>query len=75
MRLYINLSGHSGVQAYEVGPDWIDVRWTDGIYRYAAAKVGAGNVEKMKRLASLGRGLNTFINQHPRVKDGAERID
>jgi len=75
MRLYINLDGNSGILAYEPAPDWIDIRWADGLYRYRAARVGAKNVEQMKLLAMQGRGLNTFINQHPRVRDGAEHID
>ena len=75
MKLYINLDGNSGILAYEPGPNWIDIRWADGTYRYTADKVGAGNLAKMKVLALQGRGLNTFINHHPQVRDGAERID
>ncbi len=75
MKRYLNLHGDSGILAYESGRDWIKIQWDDGTYRYAAKKVGADNVKKMKRLATMGQGLNTFINQHREVWEGAERID
>lgn len=75
MKHYLNTDGDSGILAYECGRDWIDIRWADGIYRYTAQKVGLTNVREMKRLAATGHDLNTFINQHARVRDGAERID
>ena len=75
MRPYLNLSGGSGVRAYDLGPDFIEVQFHDREkpYRYASERVGRENVEQMKKLAVTGRGLSTFINQHPEVKNGYER--
>jgi hypothetical protein len=75
MRPYLNLSSTSGVRAYDLGPDFIDVEFhdRDKPYRYRSRRVGRENVEQMKKLAMAGRGLGTFINQHPEVKNGYDR--
>lgn len=63
MERYKNLSGDSGVVAYEIGPDFIRVRFSDGeIYLYNYASAGPHNIEHMKQLARSGQGLNSFIN-------------
>jgi hypothetical protein len=66
MQTYKNLSGTSGVIAYELGPDYIDVEFKDGVYRYNYAIPGRQLVETMKTLAASGEGLATFINQNVR---------
>ncbi|SPK71403.1 protein of unknown function [Cupriavidus taiwanensis] len=64
MESYRNLSGKSGVIAYELGPDHIRVRFADGhVYTYDYRTTGRGKVEQMKRLATAGRGLCSFISQ------------
>lgn len=64
---YKDLSGNSGVRAYEIGGDFIRVWFVDGEgYEYDARKPGARHVREMKRLAAAGRGLATYINQHVR---------
>jgi hypothetical protein len=63
MERYNNLSGDSGVVAYEVGPDFIRVQFSDGaVYLYNNASAGLHNIEHMKQLARNGQGLNSFIN-------------
>ena len=64
MERYKNIDGDSGVYAYECGPDYIDVQFssTGKIYRYSYRSAGVENVEHMKILASIGTGLNAFIN-------------
>jgi hypothetical protein len=65
MKRYRNLSGGSGVSAYDIGPDSVAVRFLDGtVYVYSYASAGRDKVEEMKRLALAGRGLATFISQH-----------
>ncbi|MFZ1326590.1 MAG: hypothetical protein WAT67_11335 [Candidatus Contendobacter sp.] len=65
MQLYKNLSGHSGVKAYESNKDAIIVEFTTGgSYLYTHNSAGAAHVENMKQLARLGKGLNTYINQN-----------
>jgi len=72
---YLNLSGESGIQGYDLGPDFIEVQFPgrDQPYRYTNSRVGRENVEHMKRLAVSGRGLSTFISQHPEVRSGYDR--
>lgn len=63
MQRYKNLSGDSGVYAFEIGKDHIRIQFkeTDRIYQYSHRKAGAANVEQMKRLALAGRGLSSYI--------------
>lgn len=63
MEPYRNIAGNSGVVAYEIGPDYITVEFSDGgTYRYTYASASMENVERMKGLAQAGQGLNTFIS-------------
>ena len=64
MERYRNRGGNSGVVAYEIGPDSITVKFSDGsIYLYTYQSAGSANIEHMKRLAIDGEGLNNFINR------------
>lgn len=70
MPRYKDTDGDSGIYAYEIGPDWIEVEFSRGttrFYRYTYASAGSGHVEMMKKLAAQGDGLNTFIRAY--VKD------
>lgn len=63
MQRYRNLSGSSGVRAFENGVDYIKVQFKDGmIYTYNYIRTGATKVERMKSLAARGSGLNSYIN-------------
>jgi hypothetical protein len=63
MELYKNLGGNSGVEAYEIGNDFIKVLFKDGsVFLYDYAHTGQVAVETMKLLALNGQGLNSFIN-------------
>ena len=66
MKTYKNLSGDSGVVAYEIGKTFIRVKFAgeSGIYTYDHKRPGKDPVEKMKALALKGKGLSTFISQH-----------
>ena len=71
MSTYKNLSGNSGVVAYEIRQEAIVVVFNDGHcrnYQYDYASAGRLNVEEMKRLAVLGQGLNTFIMNNVRKR-------
>jgi hypothetical protein len=68
MKRYKNRSGDSGVVAYEVGADHIDIKFRNGdVYRYDVDIPGAGHIENMKLLALAGQGLSTYISRY--VKD------
>ena len=74
MQRYRNPSGTSGVREYEIGPDFIVLRWSrPKLYTYTYASVGERNVEEMKRLALKGSHLNKFINEHPEIRGGFVR--
>ncbi|GHA48512.1 hypothetical protein GCM10007103_31750 [Salinimicrobium marinum] len=73
MKTYGNLSGTSGVTAYEIEDEGILVEFNrDKIYRYTYTSAGRGAVEMMKTLAQQGRGLSTYISRN--VKERYEEI-
>ena len=70
MQPYLNLSGDSGVIAYEIGVDCIIVQFHGGkTYRYSYGRAGQHHVERMKERAAAGRGLCTYISQHVHDRD------
>ena len=72
MEIYKNLSGDSGVHAFQIGADFIIVGFKKGgTYRYSYRSAGRRNIEQMKTLARRGQGLGTFINRY--VKKEYER--
>ena len=75
MTPYGNLSGDSGVAAYEIGDDFIKVQFhhSPKHYVYDSAKPGWSRVQQMQRLAVAGRGLSTYISQH--VKENYSGIE
>jgi hypothetical protein len=65
MQRYRNQGRTSGVVAYELGEDFIDVKFVDGaVYRYTARRPGPRDLARMKELAQRGEGLSTFISRH-----------
>ena len=63
MEFYRNTHGNSGVSAFEVGNDFIIVRFAKGgMYLYNYSKTGFYHVNNMIRLARTGNGLNGYIN-------------
>ena len=74
MESYKNLNGNSGVLDYEIGPDYIKVKFEHStkIYIYSTRRISSHKIEQMKALAVAGRGLGTFINQNRDVHDGYE---
>ncbi len=64
MDRYKNLSGNSGVVAYELGEGGITVQFSGGwLYLYTNQSAGTSNIAEMQRLALSGRGLNGFIDR------------
>ncbi len=71
MQKYKNKKGNSGVVAYQMGTDFIKVKFKDGnIYKYTFSSAGNENISKMKELAMIGEGLSTYISTT--VKDAYE---
>jgi hypothetical protein len=67
MTPYKDLSGRSGIEAYEIRDRSIVVRFKHaGSYVYNYDNPGPEEVEVMKRLAQQGRDLSTYISQKVR---------
>ncbi len=66
MQLYRNLSNDSGVHSFEIGIDFIRVKFsgTSRVYTYSYSSAGEAHIEQMKLLALNGKGLNSYINKH-----------
>lgn len=72
MKQYKNISGDSGITAYETTENSISVEFNhDALYRYTYESTGKQKIEKMKKLAAEGKGLSTYISQV--VKEKFER--
>ena len=65
MQYYSNNTGGSGVLAYELGVNYIRVKFkcTGRVYQYSYSRAGAYHVNTMKQLAVQGSGLNSYINR------------
>lgn len=66
MEAYQNKSGISGVVAYELGSDFIKVTFeqNDCVYLYNYKRPGEEHVEEMKKRATSGLGLATYIGKY-----------
>ena len=67
---YKDINDDSGIEAYEIGSDKINVKFknTVKIYVYSYTSAGKENIEHMKKLAQSGDGLNSFINLNVKYK-------
>jgi hypothetical protein len=67
MQAYKNLSGASGVVAWEAGADYIKIRFRGGdTYLYNREQPGARHLARLKALAAAGRGISTYISRYVR---------
>ncbi|WP_348268911.1 hypothetical protein P8936_07000 [Edaphobacter paludis] len=73
MQPYKNLSGTSGVVAFEAGDDHINIEFEGKQrYRYDYTIPGKKEVETMKSLAKRSKGLATFISKNVRERFAAK---
>ena len=75
MERYKDKHGNSGVTHYSTGEDFIAIKFKNksGEYIYDYETNGKEHIEAMKKLAREGRGLSTYISQHPEVKNYFKR--
>ena len=73
MTSYKNISGASGITHYEIDEDYVAVKFTGerSVYYYTHSRISKYHIEKMKTLAISGKGLATYINQNPPVRNNA----
>ena len=71
MEKYSNKSGDSGITHYKIGKDYITILFKNKLdkYIYSTAKIDKKHITKMKQLALSGKGLSSYISQHPEVKE------
>lgn len=75
MEVYANVGGDSGITNYEIGKDFIRVKFSDGsIYEYTYESAGSENIEYMKELAIQGHGLNSYINKKVRTLYATKKL-
>lgn len=68
MQPYKNSGGLSWISAFEIGEDYIKIKFIDEVIQvYTEHIVGSKHLQKMKELAIAGKGLNNYIDKH--VKD------
>lgn len=69
MMKYKDVTGLSTIDSYEVGENWIKIRFKNEIdvdYTYSSVRPGARHVQLMKNLAEVGGGLSTYISRYIR---------
>ena len=67
METYKNLNGNSGIKAYKISGESIEIQFADGsAYLYNDEVNGKRTIEIMKGLAEKGIGLTTYINREVR---------
>jgi len=68
MQKYADVNRDSGVDSFQNNPTSIKVLFKGGskIYVYTYSNPGQIHVEKMKKLALSGDGLNSYINKYVR---------
>lgn len=67
MERYRNSGGDSGISDYEIGSDYIIVKFSGSARTYTysyGGRAGRNHVENMKKLAQNGSGLNAYIINH-----------
>lgn len=66
MEIYKDINNDSGVISYEIGNTFIRVKFngTAKIYTYTYSSAGIEIVERMKQLAKVGDGLNSYIKTY-----------
>ncbi|MSR00464.1 MAG: hypothetical protein EXR88_03550 [Gammaproteobacteria bacterium] len=69
MQIYGDTSGTSGIESYLIGDDFINVKFKakPKAYPYTNLEHTKHHIYQMKVLASQGRGLGTYINQHLKI--------
>jgi hypothetical protein len=64
MERYKNMSGKSGVRAYQIREQSVAIEFEgNGKYLYTYDRPGREHVEEMKKLAVEGLGLSTYISR------------
>jgi len=67
MQAYKDSDNNSNIVAYEIGDDLIVIKFCTGrfkSYKYTTRSTSSHNISEMKKLASLGDGLNSFISNN-----------
>jgi hypothetical protein len=71
MKAYRNIHQNSGIRYYEIDEHSIKIKFkhSSSVYIYHDSKIAKTHIDRMKALAKEGKGLATYISQHPEVRD------
>lgn len=64
MEKYINETGESTITHYEIGEDFIFIKYKKDLVEYNLTNASKEQIEKMKELARKGKGLSRFISKY-----------
>jgi hypothetical protein len=65
LKSYRDSHGTANATGYAYGRTWIIIQFKgDALYLYTNSSCGAEHIRELKRLARLGEGLDSYINQH-----------
>lgn len=72
---YANLGGNSSIRGYDHGDEWMLVLFSDGNrYLYTVKSTTPESIGEMKRLASIGKGLNSYIMRLQRMNYAGRNV-
>ncbi|HSY60872.1 MAG TPA: hypothetical protein VK796_03300 [Cytophaga sp.] len=71
MEKYINFTGGSNITHYEIGDEYIILKYKKGIVEYRASKNSQKHIDEMKALAKKGSGLSRYITKNRIKEEGA----
>ncbi len=61
MKRYVNYTGDSAITHYEIGDDFIRVKFNKELLEYNTSNNSSIDIEEMKVLANSGAGLYRYI--------------
>lgn len=65
METYKNADKASNIEAYEIGADYIKIKYkSNSTHTYSYGKAGRNHVELMKGLAQSGSGVKRYIHKY-----------
>jgi hypothetical protein len=75
MEKYINFTGGSPITHYEIGDEYVILKYKKGIVEYRASKNSQKHIDEMKALAKKGSGLSRYIIKNKIKEEGTIGTD
>jgi hypothetical protein len=71
MEKYLNFTGESTITHYEIGDDYIILKYKKDLSEYTVSRNSKKHIDEMKVLAKKGNGLSRYITKHKIKEEGA----